>query len=124
MNDRIELRGIEVYARHGVLPEEQEKAQVFKVDITAFTDVAAPAETDDIADALDYSTLALEVREVVGSESHRLIETVAARVSDAVMGHSSVTRSIVTIHKPDAPIDMVFEDVSVTVERSRGSTTG
>lgn len=119
MNDRIELKGIEVYARHGVLPSEQEKAQVFKVDVTAYTDVAVPAATDDIADALDYASLAMEVREVVGSESHELIETVATRVVDAVMSHSAVTRSIVTIHKPNAPIDIVFEDVSVTVERSR-----
>lgn len=120
MSDRIELRGIEVYARHGVLPEEQEKAQVFKVDVTAYADVTRAAQTDDLADALDYSTLALEVREVVGSETHRLIETVATRVCEAVMDHPDVTRAVVTIHKPDAPIDMVFSDVSVTVDRSRG----
>jgi dihydroneopterin aldolase len=119
LNDRIELRGIEVYARHGVLPQEQERAQVFKVDVTAYTDVTRPARTDDLSDALDYSTLALEVREVVGSETHRLIETVATRVSDVVMSHSNVTRTVVTIHKPDAPIDMIFDDVSVTVDRSR-----
>ena len=119
MNDRVEIRGIEVYARHGVLEHEQEKAQVFKVDVVAFTDLTKPGQTDDLADALDYSTLALEVREVVGSESHKLIETVAARVADVIMDHKQVTRAIVTIHKPDAPIDLVFEDVSVTVERTR-----
>lgn len=124
MNDRLELRGIEVYARHGVLEHEQEKAQVFKVDVTAYTDLTLPGETDDLADALDYSTLALEVREAVGSESHKLIETVAARVSDVVMSHPQVLRSVVTIHKPAAPIDLVFEDVSVTVERSRGPAAG
>lgn len=124
MNDRLELKGIEVYARHGVLQHEQEKAQVFKVDVTAYTDLSRPGETDDLADALDYSTLALEVREAVGSESHKLIETVAAKVSDVVMKHPQVVRSVVTIHKPGAPIDLVFEDVSVTVDRSRGSATG
>lgn len=119
MNDRVEVKGIEVYARHGVLDHEQETAQVFKVDVTAYTDLAAAGRSDDLAETLDYSTLALEVREVVGSESHKLIETVAARVADAVMSHQMVTRSIVTIHKPDAPIDLVFEDVSVTIERTR-----
>jgi dihydroneopterin aldolase len=122
LNDRIELRGIEVYARHGVMPEEQENAQVFKVDVTAYTDVTRPARTDELADALDYSSLALEVREVVGSETHRLIETVATRVSEVVMSHPTVSRAVVTIHKPDAPIDMVFDDVSVTVDRSRGAS--
>lgn len=119
MNDRIDLTGIEVYAKHGVLDQEQERAQVFRVDVTAYTDLATPGGSDDIADALDYSTLAMEIREAVGSESNKLIEAVAARVADAIMTHPQVTKSIVTIHKPDAPIDLVFEDVSVTIERSR-----
>jgi dihydroneopterin aldolase len=119
LTDRIDLTGIEVYAKHGVLDREQEKAQVFRVDVTAFTDLSIPGQTDDLSDALDYSTLALEVREVVGSESHKLIETVAGRVAEAVLAHHQVTRAVVTIHKPNAPIDLAFDDVSVTIVRSR-----
>lgn len=119
MNDRIDLSGIEVYARHGVLDSEQERAQVFRIDVTVFTDLSRPGETDDLADSLDYSELALEIREVVGAEQNRLIETVATRVADAMLGHDQVTRTVVTIHKPNAPIDMAFDDVSVTIERSR-----
>lgn len=119
MTDRIDLTGIEVYAKHGVLQREQEKAQVFRVDVSAHMDLSRPGETDDLADALDYSELALEVREVVGSVSNRLIEKVAADVAEAVLAHPQVTRAVVTIHKPNAPIDMAFDDVSVTIERSR-----
>ena len=120
MTDRIDLTGIEVYAKHGVLDQEQEKAQVFRVDVSAYTDLSVPGETDDLSDALDYSTLALEVREVVGSESHRLIEKVAGRVADTILAHPQVVRAVITIHKPNAPIDMAFDDVSVTIERTRG----
>jgi dihydroneopterin aldolase len=119
LNDRIDLTGIEVYAKHGVLDHEQERAQVFRVDVTVYMDLSRPGESDDLSDALDYGMLALEVREAVGSESNKLIEAVAARVADAIMDHPQVTKAIVTIHKPDAPIDLVFEDVSVTIERSR-----
>ncbi|HET9259743.1 MAG TPA: dihydroneopterin aldolase [Acidimicrobiia bacterium] len=119
MTDRIDLRGIEVYARHGVLESEQERAQVFKADVTVFTDLTAAGDSDDLSETIDYSELALEIREVVGSESHKLIETVAARVADAVMSHPRVESAIVTIHKPDAPIDLVFDDVAVTIERRR-----
>lgn len=119
MNDRIDLKGIEVYAKHGVLRSEQETAQVFRVDVTAYVDTSVAAQSDDLGDALDYGVLALEVREAVGAESYKLIETVAGKVADVVMAHDQVTRSVVTIHKPDAPIDLVFEDVSVTVERTR-----
>lgn len=119
MNDRIELTGIEVYAKHGVLDHEQETAQVFRVDVAAYIDLSAPGRSDDLSDSLDYSTLAMEIREVVGSESHKLIETVAASVAEAVLRHDQVTKVVVTIHKPNAPLDLAFEDVSVTIERTR-----
>lgn len=122
MTDRIDLTGIEVYARHGVLQREQEKAQVFRIDVSAHTDLSRPGKTDDLADALDYSTLALEIREVVGSVSNQLIEKVAADVAEAVLAHPQVIKAIVTIHKPNAPIDLAFDDVSVTIERSRDSS--
>ncbi len=119
MTDQIDLEGIEVYARHGVLASEQEKAQVFRIDVSVFTDLGAAGASDDLDDTLDYSELALEVREVVGSESHRLIERVAARVAEVVMAHDRVDACRVTIHKPGAPIEVAFGDVSVTIERAR-----
>lgn len=119
MNDHIDLTGIEVYAKHGVLESEQEKAQVFRVDARVYLDLSTPGQTDDLADSLDYSELALEIREVVGADTHKLIETVAARVASALLGHAEVARAVVTIHKPNAPIDLAFDDVSVTIERSR-----
>lgn len=119
MNDRINLQGIEVYAKHGVFEFEQEKAQVFRVDVTAFVDLTAPGTSDDLVDTLDYGLLSNEVREVVGGESHSLIEKVAARVADTVLGHESVERVVVTIHKPDAPVDVAVDDISVTIDRTR-----
>lgn len=121
MNDRIELTGIEVYAKHGVLTSEQETAQVFRVDLSLFIDLSTAGHTDDLADTLDYSEVALEVREVVGADSHKLLETVAARVADKALSHPRVQRAVVTIHKPQAPMDLVFADVAVTIERSRTS---
>ena len=119
MTDRIELRGIEVYARHGVLPSEQENAQVFRVDVIAHLDLSGPATSDRLGDTIDYSALAVEIREVVGGESHALIERVASRVADVVLAHEMIERVVVTIHKPDAPVEVALDDVAVTLERSR-----
>lgn len=119
MTDRIDLVGIEVFAQHGVLDFEKERAQVFKVDVTAHLDLTLPGASDDLADTLDYGTLALEVREVVGAESHKLIERVAARVAETVLAHDVVDSVTVTIHKPEAPVEVALSDVSVTIERRR-----
>lgn len=119
MNDRIELTGIEVFARHGVYEIEQVRAQVFKVDVAAYLDLSHPGNSDDLGDTLDYGSLATEIREVVGSESHKLIERVATRVAETVMAHPEVERTVVTIHKPDAPVDVALGDVAVTIDRRR-----
>ena len=119
MTDRIDLTGIEVYGKHGVYGFEQEKAQVFRVDVSVFLDLSKAGGSDELGDTIDYGALAEEVREVVGGESHALIERVAARVAETVLDHPAAQRTLVTIHKPDAPVDLVFEDIAVTIERTR-----
>ena len=117
--DRIDLRGIEVYGKHGVLDFEQEKAQMFRVDVSVFLDLTGAGSSDDLGDTIDYGSLAEEIREIVGGESHALIERVAHRVAETVLAHPEAERAVVTIHKPDAPVDVAFDDISVTVDRSR-----
>jgi dihydroneopterin aldolase len=119
VTDRIDLTGIEVYAKHGVLESEQERAQVFRIDATVFLDLTGPGKSDSLADTVDYGVIANEVREVVGGESHALIERVATRVAETILAHPGVLRARVTIHKPEAPIDAAVADVSVTIDRSR-----
>lgn len=119
MTDRIELTGLEVFAKHGVLPAEKEHAQVFRVDVAAYLDLSTAALSDDLGDTVDYGALAAEIREVVGAETHQLIERVAQRAAETVLRHDLVERVVVTIHKPDAPVEVALTDVSVTVERSR-----
>jgi 7,8-dihydroneopterin aldolase/epimerase/oxygenase len=106
VTDRIRLTGIEVFARHGVHPEEKERAQVFVVDVSAHADLTVAGESDDLADTVDYGSLASEIREVVGSETHQLIERVAQRVAEVVLAHDRVSDVEVTIHKPNAPVDV------------------
>lgn len=118
MSDRIELTGIEVYARHGVLEEEQIRSQVFRIDLTVFADLAVAGRSDSLDDTIDYRQLADQVKETVGAESHKLIERVAQRVAEEVLSYARTQRVVVTIHKPEAELGAVLEDVSVTVDRS------
>ena len=119
VTDEIRLTGIEVLAKHGVLDSEQRMAQMFKVDVVARLDLGSPGSSDDLGDTLDYGSLAVEIREVVGSESHSLIERVATRVAETVLQHDRVDRVTVTVHKPEAPVEVALENVSVTITRGR-----
>jgi dihydroneopterin aldolase len=55
----------------------------------------------------------------VADERWDLIERVATRVADSVLGDERIYSVEVTVHKPDAPIKVGFADVSVTVRRDR-----
>ncbi|HYJ25164.1 MAG TPA: dihydroneopterin aldolase [Acidimicrobiia bacterium] len=119
MTDRIELKGIEVVARHGVLEHEKQEPQVFRIDLTLYLDLSNPGTSDNLADTVDYGKLAQVAHDLVQGESHDLIESVAQQIAAAVLDEPLVDRVRVTVHKPEAPIPLTFSDVAVTVDRSR-----
>jgi len=118
-NDHITLTGLRASAFHGVLEQERRTGQVFIIDVTIWLDLEAAAATDDLDLTVHYGELAEEVVYSVEGEPVDLIETVAERVAAVALLHPPVTRTIVTVHKPSAPITVPFSDVSVTIERSR-----
>jgi dihydroneopterin aldolase len=120
VSDRVTLRGLRVRGHHGVLPEERAQGQDFLVDVVLCLDTGPAADSDDIADTVDYGTLAARVAAVVGGEPVHLLETLAQRVADACLGEPLVDSVEVTVHKPGAPMPVTFADVAVTVVRDRG----
>ena len=115
--DRIALSGLRVRGFHGVLPVEREQGQDFLVDVVLTLDLRPAAASDDVADTVDYGELAERLAAVVAGEPVDLIETLASRLADVCLADPRVTRALVTVHKPGAPIAATFQDVSVTVVR-------
>ncbi len=119
MTDRLALRGLRVFARHGVWDHEADEGQDFLIDVNLTIDEAAAARSDDLADTVDYGSLAQAIHDVVASERWNLIETVAERVAVTCLDRSAVQAVTVTVHKPQAPIPVPFDDVLVTITRAR-----
>src|SRR5271156_3734051 len=90
MADRIELRGLTVHGRHGVLDHERANGQDFVVDITVWTDLADAAASDDLADTYDYGVLAERAAAVIAGPARNLIETVAGAIAEDVMQDTRV----------------------------------
>ena len=124
MTDRIVLTGFRVRGHHGVFEHEKRDGQEFLVDVTVWIDLDTAARTDQLADTLDYGALATRVAEIVGGKPRDLIEGVAAEVAEDVMADERVHAVEVTIHKPSAPIPLTFDDVAVTIRRSRRGGRG
>jgi len=119
MDGHIRLDGIRVFAHHGVYPEERQAGQTFVIDVTMHLNLEPAVATDDLAATIDYGALAQAIHHRVADERWDLIERVAGRVADLVMEDDRVDAVEVTVHKPEAPIPVSFDDVSVTVRQSR-----
>ncbi len=120
--DEILLTGLSVFGRHGVYDHERESGQQFLIDLRLHLNLAAAAASDDVLDTVHYGELADRVAEIVAGEPVNLIETLAARIADAVLEDDRVLHVSVTVHKPQAPIAQTFSDVAVTLHRGRSET--
>jgi 7,8-dihydroneopterin aldolase/epimerase/oxygenase len=117
--DRITVRGIRSRGFHGVFSSERREGQDFVVDVVLSLDTSAAAASDDVATTVDYGNVAQQVVDVVAGAPVNLIETLAQRLADACLAEPRVQQVEITVHKPRAPIAVPFDDVSVTVVRSR-----
>jgi 7,8-dihydroneopterin aldolase/epimerase/oxygenase len=119
VSDTIRLTGLRVRGQHGVLPEERRDGQVFVVDAALSLDTRQAAVSDDLADAVNYAELAERLAAVVSGPPVDLIETLAARLVEVCLADARVARAEVTVHKPEAPVGLPFDDVTVSVVRER-----
>ena len=117
--DRVALRGLKARGHHGVFPKEREEGQTFIVDIVLGLDTRPAAADDDLTKTVHYGIVAEEVVAVVEGEPVDLVETLAERIAQACLKHDLVQEVEVCVHKPDAPITVPFDDVTVTITRSR-----
>ncbi len=117
--DHLTLTGLRVHAHHGVFDFERANGQAFLADVTVWLDVAAAAAGDELAATIHYGELAEQVAAAVQRDPVDLIETVAERIAATVLAQPAAQRVRVTLHKPDAPITVPFDDVSVTITRER-----
>lgn len=109
----IALKGLGALANHGVYDFERNRNQRFSADIVMWVETAGTA--DDITATVSYADIADEAMAVLTGTAVDLIETLAETIASRVMSHEGVVGTEVTVHKPDAPIDHPFADVSVTV---------
>ena len=106
---------------HGALPEEQDRAQPFEVDLDVTAPLAEAGRTDALVDTVDYGAVVAAVGRIVERESHQLLERLASRIADDVLAlDSRITSVTVTVRKlrPPVPADLAWAGVTIT--RSAG----
>ena len=117
--DRIAVRGIRAHAHHGVYAFERERGQEFRVDAVLELDTSEAAAGDDLARTVNYAELAQGLRAVLTGESVNLLETLAQRLAGVCLAYERLDAVEITVHKPEAGVGLRFDDVMVTIPRTR-----
>lgn len=115
----VEIRGLRLDGVHGVLEGERRAPQPFEIDIDLFLDMAAAAESDDLADTVDYARAVDAAAAVVSGPPHRLLESLAGAVADAVLADDRVAMATVAVRKLRPPVPHVVGSAGVRVHRPR-----
>ena len=111
----ILVQGLEILGVHGVLPEEQTRAQPFSVDLELSADLGPAGSSDDLADTIDYGAVIDAVVRVVQTERYQLLERLAARIATVCHEDNRVTSATVTVRKLRPPVPASIESVGVRV---------
>jgi dihydroneopterin aldolase len=120
MTVTIEVRGLELFGRHGVQEVERLDGQRFLFDL--WLDVSDRAATSDrLEDAVDYREVVALVREVSDGRAFHLLEALAGALAEAVLRRFPVERVRVRVRKPDVRLAAPVEQAAVSVERARSS---
>ena len=116
--DVIKIRNLEIYAYHGVFEEEKKQGQKFYINATLYTNLHKAGMSDCLTDSTHYGEVCLQMQKSMRAETYDLIERAAWKTAEDVLLHFPLIQKItLELRKPNAPIPMEFESVSVEITR-------
>jgi dihydroneopterin aldolase len=120
MSDSIFITGLLIHAHHGVMEHEEKVGQRFVIDLELAIDLAQAAKSDKLVDTVSYASIVETATRAFTDGNYRLVEAAAGAIADAVLATFPRVASVqVTVHKPHAPVAAIFNDVGVTILRTR-----
>lgn len=116
--DQIIVEDLQVYAYHGVYPQENEEGQNFYVSVVLDTDTRAAGLSDDLELSTDYGGVCRFLHRFLREHTYKLIETAAERCAEALLLTFPRVRQVtLELRKPEAPVRIPFGSVSVKIVR-------
>ncbi|MBQ4153783.1 MAG: dihydroneopterin aldolase [Clostridia bacterium] len=118
--DEIIIKGLKIFAYHGVNPEETENGQEFELDITLFTNLEKARKTDDLEETINYAKARKVINAAMTEKPYKLIERAAEEVANRLIENFPKLMSVeVLLKKPNAPMSGVFDYVAVRIRKDR-----
>ncbi len=119
--DRVELRGLQVLALCGILPEERVRRQPFEIDLDVYLDLTVAGATDDLERTVDYGALCQAIDDLASTEQYGLLERFAARIAEVVLADPAIDAVTVAVRKLRPPVPQLLATSGVHIHRRRAS---
>lgn len=117
--DEIRIRGLRIFAHHGVFQEETRLGQTFVVNATLYTSTREGGLRDSLEDTISYADVCLFLTDFLQKNTWKLLEAAVEHTCRALLQHFPLLRGVeLELEKPSAPIPLPFDSVSVRVNRS------
>jgi dihydroneopterin aldolase len=113
----IEVSGLSLYTRHGVSEAEREIGQRLVFDVAFELDDCDATVTDRVEDTVDYADVCEQVALAAQERSYKTLERLCAAVADRLIERYGIESVRVKATKPEPPIPLPVEEVSVEVWR-------
>jgi 7,8-dihydroneopterin aldolase/epimerase/oxygenase len=113
----IEISGLSLFTHHGVTDAEQQTGQRLVFDVSFEVEDCDATVTDRLEDTIDYAAVCQAVALVATERSYRTLERLCTAVADMLEERFSATAIVVRAAKPEPPIPLPVEEVSVEVTR-------
>ncbi len=117
--DQIRIEKLQVYAHHGVFPEEAKLGQRFTVSAVLCTDIRRPGLSDDLANTIDYGAVCREIVSFMTENRFQLIEACCEQLAERLLltWPDVLNQVDLEIQKPWAPIGLPLETAAVRISR-------
>lgn len=117
--DRIRIEDLEVFANHGVFPEENALGQKFVICADMYTDTREAGRTDDLTKSVHYGEVGAFIDDFLKRHTYKLLECAAENLAaEILLNYGKVKRICLEIKKPWAPVKLPLKTVSVRIERA------
>lgn len=116
--DKIIIDNLKIFCNHGVYEEEKQNGQNFYVSAALYIDTYPAGITDDLDKSVNYAELCHSITDFMKNNRYNLIEAAAENLAAYILKYSPLIRGLdLKISKPEAPIGLPFENVSVAIHR-------
>ena len=117
--DKIEIKSLEIFANHGVFPEENVLGQKFVISATLYTETRKAGLTDDLTASIHYGEVSQIITDFTRAHTYKLLEALAENLCQMLLETVPHLQKItLRVEKPWAPVGLPLDTVAVEITRS------